>query len=376
MIRTAAIDAGNDGLKAIFEGLSTNPLLIPNVVTAMEERSMIDDSNAPLEELHVRITSGALKQSGAYAVGNLAAKSSENEHISPKQFKSDNDQTLILMLTALAYDAVKKSSKEVVDVKYVLSTGLPVDEAKIEGKRKEFREKLMESIHEVKFEKTPKYSGRRVRITFEDVFVNVEGYAAMINLTMDDNLKPKNMDLMKQTLLINDMGGNTTDKAVIRNGKIDNEYSTGILLGIGTYLDEIIDEVHRTYRTNMFKSRRQLVDNITAAEDPYIIRPNRNPESIEAIVEKHLRKFARKQYQEIAKAWDQIGEVRAIYNVGGSAALIKDYLIEENEKNRQFEMHFLDQDESILSIVKAYFKLLIIQADKKGIEINAAVPTA
>ncbi|MGR5963155.1 hypothetical protein ACT7DN_30435 [Bacillus paranthracis] len=61
----------------------------------------------------------------------------------------------------------------------------------------------------------------------------------MVNLTVDDKLQAINADLKQKNILLNDMGGNTTDKAVIRMGRIDNEYSSGSPLGIGEYLDAI-----------------------------------------------------------------------------------------------------------------------------------------
>ncbi|MBH0159096.1 ParM/StbA family protein [Fictibacillus sp. 5RED26] len=379
MIRTAAIDAGNDSLKAIFGDIKAKPLIIPNVVSKLQERKTVDDTNDPLDELHVKITSSALKTSGTYAVGNLAAKRTDNEHIRSNAFKSENDQTIILMLTALAIDAAKNNLKDkIVNVKYVLSTGLPVDEAKIEGQRKAFREKLIDATHEVVFEKTPKYGGRMVKIEFEEVFVNVEGYAAMINMTMDDQFKPANLDLMKKTILINDMGGNTTDKAVIKNGKIDNDYSNGSLLGVGNYLDDIIEDVNREFRTKAFKSRRELVECITHEDDKErnYIWSTGSAQSIKSIVESHFQILAKEQYDEIERTWNRVGRMHAVYNVGGTAILIQDYLEKENEARNKYEMHFLESDESIHSIVKAYYKMLILQAKKKGLNIEEAIPTA
>jgi len=372
-IKAASLDGGNDSLKGFIGGLSEeHRVYIPNVVKRMDSRSMLSDDNDPIEELHVRITSSALKESATYAVGNLAAKEVNNDVVSNRIKKGDSEQTIILLLTALALDAAKNSDKEVINVTYILSTGLPLDEVKDdENARANFKKKLMESMHEVKFEQTPGgLKGKIVRIQFEDVIVSIEGYAAMINLTMDDSFKKKNQNLLTKNLLINDIGGNTRDKAIIRNGKIDNESSEGDIAGIGRYLDLINKDLDREYRKTIFKSRRQLVENIVREKDPYIIKPDGKPVSIKSTVDKHLNTFAQLQYNDIINTWDNVGDIDEIYNVGGSAALIREQLEILNTEGKGYVMHFLDADESIWSIAKAYFKILYIVAKKRGIELT------
>lgn len=368
MFIPTAIDAGNDSLKALFNNFE-NKLYIPNVVKEMEFRQVIELGDDPLKELHVHITSSALQKSGTYAVGALAAKEKQSSQVPSTDLKSESDQTIILMLTALAYEAALNSNSHLIDAEFLLSTGLPVDEAKAD-KRTEFKKKLLEGTHVVEFKKTPHLEGKKVRIAFKDIFVNVEGFAAMINLTISEKLTPQNSELRKKNILINDMGGNTTDKAVIREGQIDNEYSSGSPLGVGEYLDAIRKEIFTTYRVDIFKSRRQLVENMTANQDAYIIRPHGKPVSYFEIAEKHLKEFAVREYAELVDKWKEVGDLHCIHNVGGSAAIIKTFLEDINNHENQFEMHFLDTDESIWSIAKAYYKLLLIISKQKGIDFN------
>ncbi|HDR7784913.1 ParM/StbA family protein [Bacillus cereus] len=368
MLITAAIDAGNDALKALFNGFE-NKLYIPNVVKEMESRQVIELGDNPLKELHVHITSSALKKSATYAVGTLAAKEKQSAQIPATDLKSDSDQTTILMLTALAYEAASNSDKDVIDAEFLLSTGLPVDEVK-EDKRAGFKKKLLDGTHVVEFKKTPHLEGKKVRISFKDIFVNVEGFAAMINLTISEDLKPQNAELRQKNILINDMGGNTTDKAVIRMGQIDNEYSSGSPLGIGEYLDAIRKEVFTTYRVEVFKSRRQLVENMTAKHEAYIIRPHGKPVSYYEIAERHLKEFAVREYADLVDKWKEVGDLHSIHNVGGSAAIVKSFLEDINKNENQFEMHFLDTEESIWSIAKAYYKLLLVIAKQKELSLN------
>ncbi|PFW65269.1 ParM/StbA family protein [Bacillus sp. AFS075034] len=370
MFYTASVDAGNDALKAYIGGLGEdNKVYIPNVIKKMDERQILSLGDDPLAELHVRITSSAIDTSGTYAVGTLAVKEKGSSHIPATDLKSASDQTVILMLTALAYHAAMNSESKKIDVEYLLSSGLPVDEVKAD-KRAPFKKKLIDGTHVIEFKKTPLLEGKTVNIKFRDAFMNVEGFAAMINLTVDDNLKAINEDLKQKNILLNDMGGNTTDKAVIRMGRIDNEYSSGSPLGIGEYLDAIRKEVFATFRVDIFKSRRQLVENMTAKTDAYVIRPHGKAETYQAIAEKHLKEFAEKEYADLVDKWKEVGDLHCIYNVGGSAAIAKPFLEEINKERNQFEMHFLDTEESIWSIAKAYYKLLLIIAKQQELDLK------
>lgn len=368
MLMKAAIDAGNDALKAYFDSLA-NTVYIPNVVKEMDERQVIELGEEPLNELHVHITSTALKKNATYAVGNLAAKEKQSSQIHATELKSDSDQTVILMLTALAYEAALNNEDDEIKAEFLLSTGLPVDEAKI-GKRADFKKKLMEGTHVVEFKETPKLKGKKVTVSFNDIFVNVEGFAAMINLTVNDKLAPQKPELNTKNILINDMGGNTTDKAVIRMGRIDNEYSSGSPLGIGEYLDAIRKEVFTTFRVEVFKSRRQLVENMTAEHDAYMIRPHGKAESYQKIADKHLKAFAEREYADLVDKWKEVGDLHTIYNVGGSSAITKSFLEDINKRENNFEMNFLETEDSIWSIAKAYYKLLLIIAEQKGIDLK------
>ena len=371
MVRTAAIDSGFDALKGYFGGFQTR-VYIPNVIKELDRTESLGlGEGDPLEELHVRVTSDTLKSKNntCYAVGNFAARFSTADQSSTIDRKGESDQTIILILTAIAYDAAINGNFDemegVINADYLLSTGLPIDESKIEGSRKKFAKKLKEGIHQVEFLETPRLKGLKVRISFKDVYVNSEGHAAMINITMDDSYQARNTDLFEKNVLIDDMGGNTTDFAVIRKGRIDNEYSDGIPLGIGKTLDEIIRKVHSVHRFP-FKTRRELVENITRTHKPYIVRPQVEEINIKETVDKELRIFAEEQLIEIKRMWAKVGNLDIIYCVGGTAYILKDFIIDLN-KEYHYPIEFLDSaEESIWSIAKAYQKLLVLKAKKAG----------
>ncbi|ECD6517340.1 ParM/StbA family protein, partial [Salmonella enterica subsp. enterica] len=362
-----------DALKGYIGGYSEeSKVYIPNVIKEVEkDESLGTGDGDALDNLHIKINSSALKEKNntAFAVGDYASRFTTAVQGSAQDRKGESDQTLILILAALAYDAVVSNKfkvvKNVVEAQYLLSTGLPIDESKKKGARKNFANKLKEGTHEVEFLETPGLKGIKVQITFADVYVNSEGHAAMVNLTVDDDFKPRNSELKKQKVLLDDMGGITTDLAVIVNNVIDDENSDGIPLGISETLDEIIRKVYSEHRYR-FKTRRDLVKNITREENPYIVRPQVEEINIKETVDKELRKFAEEQFIEIKRMWTKISDLDVIVCVGGTAYLLKEFIEEFNE-GINYPIIFADSaEESIWSIAKAYYKLLIVKAKKAG----------
>lgn len=239
--RITAVDVGNDCVKALF-GKVDYELYIPNVIARdTEDRPVIGieelNDKDPLDGIHVRVHSPALKENNAiYRVGNLATKSDNPSELDPGSTKSEEDQTLVMLFTSLALDAVReenspifKKTNNVIDANYTLGTGLPLREVK-EGKDVGYRSQLLGSVHQVEFLVTPKYQGLKVNIKFDEVKVYPEGFAAFINLVMDKDLKIINRDLIDKQILIQDIGGLSTDIAVIKNRNVDDDKAQALIL--------------------------------------------------------------------------------------------------------------------------------------------------
>lgn len=370
MARFVSIDIGNDAVKGFLGDLETR-LYIPNVIAQVEDREIVEMEKNPLNALHVEITSSALKnKNGCYAVGKLASKYPNNDELTPDQDKADSDQPIIMLLTSLAYDAVGKFTEDdgIIEASYYLSTGLPLDETK-QGKAKEFRKKLKSSQHEVKFLKTPSMEGKIVRIKFEQVLVNTEGFAAFVDLTTNNDGSTKNEDLIGKTLLINDIGGLSTDSAIISaEAEVDNEYSNGIKKGVSTYLDNIIRKVYTKHKYTI-KSRRTLVEIITndQPEEQYHIWVNGNRVSIKDIIDGELSVLAKEEYKLIKDMWRNVPDIRLAYQIGGGSLVLKPYLSEMNQSDKNYPLRFVSEDDSIWMITRAYFKILLMYLQSKGI---------
>ena len=367
--RIAAVDVGNDSIKAIFGKLDSE-LNIPNVIARdVEDRPVIGieelDSKNPLEGIHIRVHSPALKENNAiYRVGHLATKSDNATELDPGSSKSEEDQTLVMLFSALALDAVQKDgstgfkkSGSVIDANYTLGTGLPLREVK-EGKDAGYRSKLLGSVHQVEFLVTPKYQGQKVNIKFDEIKVYPEGFAAYINLVMDNNLNIINKDLIDKRILIQDIGGLSTDIAVIKNRNVDDDKAQGFNLGVSEALESIREEIRSKHGVEL-DSRRDVVEIITKKNDRNHIMVKGSRTSVHDITDRILLDLAKKQYRLLRNVWQKNSQTEICYFVGGGSIVLKDYLKTLNNNLDGYNIDFFeDEKESIWMMANAYYKLI------------------
>ncbi|NHM30223.1 ParM/StbA family protein [Neobacillus terrae] len=367
--RIAAVDVGNDSIKALFGELEYE-LNIPNIVARdTEDRPVIGieelDSKNPLDGIHIKVHSPALKENNAiYRVGNLATKSSNATELDPGSAKSEEDQTLVMLFATLALDAVKEETaeifpraKNVIDANYTLGTGLPLREVK-EGKDAGYRSKLVGSVHQVEFLVTPKYQGLKVNIKFNEVKIYPEGFAAYINLVMDNQLKIINKDLIDKRILIQDIGGLSTDIAVIKNRNVDDDKAQGFNLGVSESLEAIREEI-RTKHGVELDSRRDVVEIITRKNDRNHIMVKGSRTSVHDITDRILLELAKKEYRLLRNVWQKNSQTEICYFVGGGANVLKEYLKTLNNNLDGYNIEFFeDEKESIWMMANAYYKLI------------------
>lgn len=367
--RITAVDVGNDCVKALF-GKGDFNLYIPNVIARdTEDRPVIGieelNNKNPLDGIHVRVHSPALKENNViYRVGNLATKSDNPSELDPGSSKSEEDQTLVMLFTSLALDAVReenanlfKKTNNVIDANYTLGTGLPLREVK-EGKDVGYRSQLLGSVHQVEFLVTPKYQGLKVNIKFDEVKVYPEGFAAYINLVMDKDLKIINRDLIDKQILIQDIGGLSTDIAVIKNRNVDDDKAQGFNLGVSESLEAIREEI-RTKHGVELDSRRDVVDIITRKNDRHHIMVKGSRTNVHDITDRILLELAKKQYRHLRNVWQKNSQTEICYFVGGGAIVLKEYIKMLNNSLDGYNIEFFeDEKESIWMMANAYYKLI------------------
>ncbi|KMJ60349.1 actin [Bacillus sp. LL01] len=377
--RIAAVDVGNDSIKAIF-GKMDSELNIPNVIARdIEDRPVIGieelDSKDPLDGIHVRVHSPALMDNNAiYRIGNLATKSNNATELDPGSSKSEEDQTLVMLFATLALDAVSGQNektfprnKNVVDANYTLGTGLPLREVK-EGKDAGYRSKLLGSVHQVEFLITPKYQGIKVNIKFDEIKVYPEGFAAYINLVLDNNGNIINKDLIDKRILIQDIGGLSTDIAVIKNRNVDDDKAQGFNLGVSEALEQIREEIRSKHGIEL-DSRRDVVEIITKKNDRNHIMVRGSRTSVHDITDRILLDLAKKQYRLLRNIWQKNSQSEICYFVGGGSTVLKEYLKTLNNNLDGYNIDFFeDEKESIWMMANAYYKLIADYAKKTGKE--------
>jgi plasmid segregation protein ParM len=367
--RIAAVDVGNDAIKAIFGKLESE-LYIPNVIAKdIEDRPVIGieelDEKNPLEGIHIRVQTPALQDNKAiYRVGNLATKSDNPTELDLGSSKSEEDQTLVMLFAALALDAAKQGNNDkfkkvnnVVEANYTLGTGLPLREVK-EGKDVGYRSKLLGSVHQVEFLITPKYQGMKVNIKFDEVKVYPEGFAAYINLVMDNDLNIINRELIDRRILIQDIGGLSTDIAVIKNRKVDDDKAQGFNLGVAEALESIREEIRKKHGVEL-DSRRDVVEIITKKNDRNHIMVRGSRTSVHDIIDRILGELAKKQYRHLRNVWQKNSQTEICYFVGGGSIVLKDYLKTLNQNFDGYNIDFFeDERESVWMMANAYYKLI------------------
>jgi plasmid segregation protein ParM len=367
--RMTAIDVGNDCVKALF-GKPAYELYIPNVMARdTEDRPIIgiEDLNEkdPLDGIHIRVHSPALKENNViYRVGNLATKSDNATELDPGSSKSEEDQTLVMLLASLALDAAReyeaghfKKVNNVIDANYTLGTGLPIREVK-EGKDVGYRSQLVSSVHQVEFLVTPKYQGLKINIKFDQVKVYPEGFAAYINLVMDNDLNIINRKLIDKSILIQDIGGLSTDVAVIKNRNVDDDKAQGFNIGVSEALEAIREEIRSKHGVEL-DSRRDVVEIITRKNDRNHIMVKGSRTSVHDITDRILLELAKKQYRHLRNVWQKNSQTEICYFVGGGAMVLKEYIKALNNGLDGYNIEFFeDEKESIWMMANAYYKLI------------------
>ncbi|MBM7579242.1 ParM/StbA family protein [Jeotgalibacillus terrae] len=383
--RIAAVDVGNDSVKALF-GKSDYELNIPNVIARdREDRPVIGIEDLhqkdPLDGLHIRVHSPALQDNNAiYRVGNLATKSDNATELDPGSSKSEEDQSLVMLFASIALDAAREESgfeakNNVVDATYTLGTGLPLREVK-EGKDVGFRSQLLGSVHQVEFLVTPKFQGKKVNIKFEEVKVYPEGFAAFINLVMDNEGKIINRDLIDKQILIQDIGGLSTDIAVIRNRNVDDDKAQGFNLGVSESLEAIREEIRSRHGVEL-DTRRDVVDIITKKNDRNHIMVKGSRTSVHDITDRILLDLAKKEYRHLRNVWAKNSQTEICYFVGGGSMVLKDYLKTLNNNLDGYNIDFFeDEKESIWMMANAYHKLISDFVRKNNKEAAQKKPEA
>ncbi|MEC0227461.1 ParM/StbA family protein [Paenibacillus alba] len=328
MIKLAGIDIGNDSIKLVLDG-SREPLVIPNIIAPGYERHILQEEDSPWKALDVMIYSPSLSQRNQrYFVGQLALEHEDNLELEDTDNKAISDQSLIVALTALAYQglagqAFNTGYGSMDEVEYTLGTGLPV--RAFAKYSQQFEQRLL-GEHEVTFLSTPHFHNRKIKVSIRKVAVSIEGAAAMFHLATHDSLLVKDEEIYNGCIGVCEIGALTTDFPVIKRMAIDNHFSHGEQIGIATYLDAVIRDVEDAYGY-VFPSRAKLVQRIKNREFAIQLL-GEGQVDIRPIVDQHFRRAALRMIEMIRKRWRKYPDIQCFYVIGGGASALKPYIQE------------------------------------------------
>lgn len=338
----ASIDMGNSLFEAI---INEREYLMPNALArcTVDRVEYYDATQQDfIRNLIVDINSNALNQSqNKYFVGLSATEKENVSSVAKNNQKANSDRSIILLLTLLAYDAVQDNRGVTnIQIQYdVVSTALPTRQVRRD--REELKNKLL-GVHTVTFHDVPGGSDITVRISILDVVVGIEGSTAYVALIRDaDTLKIKDAGLMRETLLIADMGGDSTDFVGIRNNKIVDGIE-GEIFGVNTYLDRIIQDVEN--RTGFrFPSRYSLEKRLALGNQHWKVVVNQEDVNITNCIEPHLIEMSEKFLDLLDQKRKHVAlqEAKNYFCIGGPVKVAKDYIEAENQKrNKPMKLSF------------------------------------
>lgn len=96
-----------------------------------------------------------------------------------------------------------------------------------------------------------------------------------------------------------------------------------------------------------------------------------NRVSIKDIVDEELGILAKEEYKLIKNMWHNVPEIRLSYQIGGGSLILRPYLTELNQQDKNYPLRFVSKEDSIWMIARAYFKILLMYCNSKGIEAAA-----
>lgn len=202
----------------------------------------------------------------------------------------------------------------------VICTGLPVKKFYVAGSlNKDLIKKKKQNL--LKNDVVPLNGGVLPQIVKHDVVS--EGIAAWMDIIMQRDEKGNlvvNDDLKKQRIGIIDIGGRTTDIAVIQNGNLDTSRSSTInvgMLAVKEYVKEHLDEKFSASLSN---------EQLSQAIELKKVKMFGAWEPVESIVNSAEQTVAARIEAECKRCLNQSSDLDKIVFVGGTVMAIEQYL--------------------------------------------------
>lgn len=365
VLTESSMDVGTSQLRVIPGGRTDHLFTIPNVIKEYGEEMIIGDENTSelLNDMRVEIESPIFDKKYRLLVGHNAAIRAHNDERPLDVEKYENDQTYIMILTGVAYQAVKSiaPTNGLIKVRHILSTVLPMNEATNPKKKEVFIKRLEDNIHFVKFVDTSKYKNTTVEIKFEKVIVNSEGHLAHLRLC---ELKLQELGLERFAqwkagkIGLGDLGDYSSDVSGFNGGRVESAWCEFYPYGAAHVQEELLKWIHSESKVKKQYNSRYELNEILFHPDPnkrYIVRKGNIWDSVEEPLREIAENYC-KNYMDMLNDQFNRADYDEFYLVGGGAAFLRPYITKLNGGERtqgKFPIYFIDDPlESRLMIVK------------------------
>lgn len=264
-------------------------------------------------------------------------------------YKTNHEITTSLIFGIIS-EAVKANESEV-DV--ILAVSIPIVESKTFNLIKDYQKMLIGS-HVVRIHTDG--SHRDVTINVSSAQVLNEGQAGFLGLldTVDKDFKKAMDNLYKELdeepnavtsledFLVVDIGEGTTDLAVFRNKRFNQEYSYSITKGYGNILELAMGKAEREGLT--VESRKQLQSLLSSTSK----RRQKQKAMWAEYVDVERREYVDEVVQTVLKTYGRQSYFDAIIFLGGGFSALTGYSISSSGKISMVDSYLFDELELVL----------------------------
>lgn len=349
-------DLGNSSIKATINGEHYE---IPSVVSQVREFDITDPiefnneaskaayiSNL-FDNLDITVSSSAISMQGRYYFGNAAVKNSNNLlgfDINDYGGKSESDISVILTLGFIAGKRVIEAYNDGEDLSetlktdVVMTTALPISEARVPGTRDKYRNRFIGRSHTVTINNF--VDPITVKINFSKVYVGFEGEMAHLYIQNADNELKKGVfaDFKKhypedaKSITVDDLisapnamtldfGSQTLDIATIVNGKTLLSASLSANNGFGYALEDSVRVLQS--KKMFFENRFKLQEYLNSDQGAL---GQKRKSRVEQVVRDQISPLVPQNVATVSKAVNLAGaNIQVVFALGGGSIPMEKY---------------------------------------------------
>ncbi len=319
------IDYGNEIIKV---KTATQELGMVNLIAPGRERRKLSvDRSHPINLLDVQIRSNG-EDLGRWFVGGMAYKYSQNRAMNREEGgnKADFPYMAHSVLTIMAYSLFDpKELNKVVDIK--LGIGLSAEEYWQYPTHQELVRKRLLGEHTIEF-LNPAFEQAKIQLNIHEIIIMPESSAAALAYVTgeDPSISRSSLyEIVDAYNLIVDVGGFTTDVAVLAGGEFEDSF--GFNSGIAEPLSLIAEALRRNYDIEV---NRQQVGIALRRYNGVLLTRQGDKINIEAMGKVFFRDFTVHMVNRLLKVLRDNDidkrQIHKAYFVGGGSYMIRDYL--------------------------------------------------